>query len=92
MSKQYAASRGIGVSGWAFLILLGLKAGGVEPAADWSWWWITAPLWIPAVAFAAFMLCLGAVLLVLTLAVWVERRVNRRRAAKRRAARRGYLK
>ena len=27
-----------------FLIFLSLKLCGV---IDWSWWWITAPLWIP---------------------------------------------
>ena len=27
-----------------FLIFLTLKLTGV---IDWSWWWVTAPLWIP---------------------------------------------
>jgi hypothetical protein len=29
-----------------FFIFLALKLAGV---LDWSWWWITAPLWIPIV-------------------------------------------
>ena len=28
-----------------FLIFLTLKLTG---HIDWSWWWVTAPLWIPA--------------------------------------------
>jgi len=36
-----------------FLIFLTLKLCGV---IDWSWWWVTAPLWLPFV--------LGLVLLV----------------------------
>ena len=27
-----------------FLLCLGLKLGGV---ITWSWWWVTAPIWIP---------------------------------------------
>ena len=32
--------------GTIFLILLILKLTNI---ITWSWWWITAPLWIPAV-------------------------------------------
>ena len=41
-----------------FLIFLSLKLCGI---IDWSWWWVTAPLWIP---FA-----LGMVLLI-GVAIW----------------------
>ena len=27
------------------LLFIGLKLGG---AIDWSWWWVLAPLWLPA--------------------------------------------
>jgi small Trp-rich protein len=30
-----------------FLIFLTLKLAEVGPVADWSWWWVTSPLWIP---------------------------------------------
>ncbi|WNN94173.1 membrane protein [Gordonia phage Elinal] len=42
--------------GLLFLVLLTLKLTGV---IDWSWWWVTAPLWIGAIAavlFAVFLL------------------------------------
>jgi hypothetical protein len=42
-----------------FLLFLGLKLGKV---IDWSWWWITSPLWIPIV------LTLGIGLIVYALA------------------------
>lgn len=38
-------SSGIGFCGALFLLFLGLKLGKV---IDWSWWWVTAPLWGPA--------------------------------------------
>ncbi len=43
MSKQ---SSGLGFFGAMFLLFLGLKLTGY---IDWSWWWIFAPLWGPAV-------------------------------------------
>jgi hypothetical protein len=36
------------------LLFIGLKLGGV---ITWSWWWVLAPLWIPALMiFALFFL------------------------------------
>lgn len=37
---------GIGFMEALFLLFLGLKLTHV---IDWSWWWVTAPLWIPIV-------------------------------------------
>lgn len=32
-----------------FLILFTLKLAGIGVVKDWSWWWVTAPLWgVPA--------------------------------------------
>jgi len=33
---------GIGLCDLLFVLFLGLKLGKV---IDWSWWWVTAPLW-----------------------------------------------
>lgn len=48
------------LGGIPFYILLTLKLTGV---VQWSWWWITLPIWLPfvlfallAVAFCVFML------------------------------------
>lgn len=30
-----------------FLLFLGLKLAEVGVVANWSWWWVTSPLWIP---------------------------------------------
>lgn len=38
-------SNGIGLGTLLFLIFLVLK---LTDNIDWSWWWVTAPLWIPA--------------------------------------------
>ena len=35
-----------------FLVFLVLKLTNV---IDWSWWWVTAPLWIPIIIFLGFV-------------------------------------
>ena len=49
---------GIGFSGILFIVFLILKLTGY---IDWSWWWVTAPLWIP---FVIAMIFLGFILAV----------------------------
>ena len=48
-------SNGIGIGMILFIVFLVLKLTGT---IDWSWWWVTSPLWIP---FAAAMVILGIV-------------------------------
>lgn len=47
MSKQGSGFH-LGFSTVLFVVFLVLKLAGL---IAWSWWWVTAPLWIPA-AFA----------------------------------------
>ena len=44
MSETKTSSSGIGLGTVLFLIFLVLK---LTDKIDWSWWWITAPIWIP---------------------------------------------
>jgi hypothetical protein len=37
-------NNGIDIGGILFVVFLVLKLCGT---IDWSWWWVTAPLWIP---------------------------------------------
>jgi hypothetical protein len=43
MAKS-SSSNGIGFGSLLFLLFLGLK---LTNNIDWSWWWVTSPLWIP---------------------------------------------
>lgn len=46
------------MSGALFLLFLGLKLAGIGAVASWSWWWVTAPLWLPlAVLLAVAAIC-----------------------------------
>ena len=49
---------GIGFGTILFIVFLVLK---LTETIDWSWWWVTAPLWIPVglvlvIAFIAFVI------------------------------------
>lgn len=48
--SQSTTSGGIGITTVLFLTFLILK---LTNNIDWSWWWVTSPLWIPIVAFAS---------------------------------------
>ena len=44
---------GVTLLGIVFVLFLGLKLSKV---IDWSWWWVTAPLWIPSALSLVFIL------------------------------------
>jgi hypothetical protein len=50
MSNKQNTSGGIGIGMILFLIFMVLKLTGF---INWSWWWVTAPLWIPVLAVIA---------------------------------------
>ena len=55
MAKS-SQSNGLGLGTVLYLIFMTLK---LTKTIDWSWWWVTAPLWIPIV------LILGALAIAL---------------------------
>lgn len=56
MSNKSNSSNGLGLGTVLFLIFLVLK---LTNYINWSWWWVTAPLWIP------IAIVLGVLFLVL---------------------------
>jgi len=47
-----------GLATLLFVLFLGLKLTGY---IDWSWWWVTAPLWIPFGLFLIVSIVLSAI-------------------------------
>jgi uncharacterized membrane protein len=45
--------KGIALSVLAFVVLLALKLTGNSVVETWSWWWITAPIWVPVAVTVA---------------------------------------
>jgi small Trp-rich protein len=47
MDNKQTASSGIGLGGLIFIVFLVMKLAEIGQVANWSWWWVTSPLWIP---------------------------------------------
>mgnify|MGYP003289384901 FL=1 len=60
-TNNIATSGGVGFTGLLFITFLVLKLTHV---IDWSWWWVTAPLWGGIALVAAFF-----IILVLTIVI-----------------------
>ncbi|MBN1319685.1 MAG: hypothetical protein JXA87_02485 [Thermoleophilia bacterium] len=60
-----------------FIVFLVLKLTGV---IDWSWWWVTSPLWLAALATVAALILAGGVGFLI---YRVVKRVRRKRDVSR---------
>jgi hypothetical protein len=63
MSTKSNSGTGLSLSAVLFIVFLVLKLTG---NIDWSWWWVTSPLWIP---FALGLAIVGFVFLVIIIAL-----------------------
>jgi len=50
MDNSKTASSGVSLSMVVFVVFLILK---LTNNIDWSWWWVTSPLWIPFILVMA---------------------------------------
>lgn len=63
MASKSNSGTGLSLSAVLFIVFLVLKLTG---NIDWSWWWVTSPLWIP---FALGLAIVGFVFLVIIIAL-----------------------
>lgn len=61
MSKQ-TNSYGVGFFGLLAILFVGLKLGEVGVVAEWGWWIVLSPLWLPWVVVIAVAVLIYAVL------------------------------
>lgn len=61
MDSKNTNTGSIGFSGALFLVFLTLKLTGY---ITWSWWWVTAPLWIPVSILLVIALIAGIVCVI----------------------------
>jgi hypothetical protein len=59
--KTVVRTGGISFSGLLAIVFIVLKLTNV---IDWSWWWVTAPIWIP-LSFGIALIVISAILLKL---------------------------
>jgi hypothetical protein len=67
MTENKTKNTSLGIGTIIFLIFLVMKLAKIGEVANWSWWWVTAPLWIP-IAFILIVL-----LVFLLIAVIVQK-------------------
>jgi hypothetical protein len=65
-SSSNTAGGGIGLFGVIFVVFLVMKLMEIDPVASWSWWWVTAPLWVPWAFILGVMILFGVVWVVFT--------------------------
>ena len=53
MENEVKASGGIGFGGLLTIVFIVLK---LTKVIDWSWWWVTCPLWIPVALFVVLVI------------------------------------
>lgn len=59
-----------------FLIFLTLKLAGIGQVADWSWWWVTSPIWIPLLITLGFCLVFGMFYIVIILIIAIAESIK----------------
>jgi hypothetical protein len=64
MSKENSNSSGMELGVVLFLIFMVLK---LTNTIDWSWWWVTSPLWIPLALAAAVLAIVGLIAFIIYL-------------------------
>jgi hypothetical protein len=52
-------SNGLGLGTVLFIVFLILKLTGT---IDWSWWWVTSPLWVPLTLGVVIMGIMGLII------------------------------
>ena len=69
MSKTTSSSSGgIGFFGLLAVVFITLKLCQIGEVANWSWWWVLSPLWIPFAIVLALVVIAGIIALVILLA------------------------
>lgn len=53
MANDVKASGGIGFGGLLTIVFIVLK---LTKVIDWSWWWVTCPLWIPITIYVVLVI------------------------------------
>jgi membrane protein YdbS with pleckstrin-like domain len=77
--KSVNVSGGISLSGLTFIVFLVLKLCGV---IDWSWWWVTAPLWGPFALLIAGLFIYIIIAVIIALVRYCIRKRKEKRHGK----------
>lgn len=57
-NSRGSTGAGVGICDLLFVVFLVLKLTHV---INWSWWWVTAPLWIPLALLIVVLIVVGII-------------------------------
>lgn len=63
MASKSNSGTGLSITSVLFIVFLVLKLTG---NIDWSWWWVTSPLWIP-IALVVGIVFLAVLIVIIAL-------------------------
>lgn len=63
MASKSNSGTGLSITSVLFIVFLVLKLTG---NIDWSWWWVTSPLWIP-IALVVSIVFLAVLIVIIAL-------------------------
>jgi hypothetical protein len=69
MERQTQTSGGIGFCGCLAILFIALK---LCDKIDWSWWWVTAPIWGPAALVLAVFVVICIFGFVVAFIEWIK--------------------
>ena len=73
--KVVVKQGGIGFAGLLCIVFVTLKLAGVTEVATWSWWWVLAPIWLPASIVLSAIVAIAVVTFIgLIIAEFLRRR------------------
>ena len=55
------SSGGISFFGLLAIVFITLKLTQIGPVANWSWWWVLSPIWIPFALSILILLVMVAI-------------------------------
>ena len=82
ITKTKTAS--IDICGILFIVFLVLKLTGTGQVANWSWWWVTSPLWIPLAIVVIIMIVVVIAAIILGIISIVLNETYSQRLARKR--------
>lgn len=68
---------GASLSTILLVVFIVMKLAKVGAVAEWSWWWVLSPMWIP---LGLAIVVIGAYWIASSIGVWLDQRAALRRA------------
>ena len=62
--RSSGKSGGISFCGLLAIVFITLKLAEIGSVANWSWWWVLSPLWVPMAIVLGFAVVCGIIAVI----------------------------